>query len=333
MNINHYIQASQQLGEFLLSDNEELTAIIHKTSIYNSWFTIDNIHKSLRNIAIEMLNADKLTTWLNNYLIDYTSIEPKKVGIVAAGNLPMVSFHDILCVIFSGHQLQIKLSEKDKILLPFIFEKWIAYLPELKDKIEIVERLHNFDAVIATGSNNSARYFDYYFSKYPNIIRKNRNSVAILDGTETEKQLVQLGYDIFDYFGLGCRNISKIFVPDNYDFALLLKALKQHNYVEQHTPYMNNLDYQRTIYLMSQTKMLDINFINIVENSGYSSPIACLYYEMYSDEKQVLDRLKQDNEQIQCVVSHSAIEFGQTQMPSLSDYADNIDTMLFLKNL
>ena len=333
MNINHYINSAQQLGTFLLSEDEDLARIIHKTSIHNSWFSIENIHKSLRNVALEMLDADKLKAWLNTYLIDYTSIQSKKVGIVAAGNLPMVSFHDILCVIFSGHRLQIKLSEKDKILLPFIFDKWIAYLPELKDKIEVVERLHNFDAVIATGSNNSARYFDYYFSKYPNIIRKNRNSVAILDGTETEQQLVQLGYDIFDYFGLGCRNISKIFVPDNYDFALLLKALKQHNYVEQHTPYMNNLDYQRTIYLMSQTKMLDINFINIVENSGYSSPIACLYYEFYSDKNIVLEKLKQDSELIQCFVATSAIEFGQTQKPSLSDYADNIDTMLFLKNL
>ena len=333
MNIDKYIDATHKLGAYLLSDSEELSEIIYKTSIYNAWFAEYNVKQALNSIAKEFLNVGKLKSWISYYHTDYAALESKKVGIVAAGNLPLVSFQDILCVIMSGHQLQIKLSEKDKILLPFIFKKWIEFLPDLNDKITIVERLDNFDAVIATGSNNSARYFEYYFAKYKHIIRKNRNSVAVLDGSETEADLIHLGHDILDYFGLGCRNVSKIFIPENYDFTLLIQALKHLDYVEQHTPYMNNLDYQRTIYLMNQTPMLDIDFINIVENTSYASPIACLHYEYYIDIANVWSKLEQDRELLQCIVSKKDIGFGKTQQPSLFDYADNIDTMMFLKGL
>lgn len=335
MDVQNFINQTHQLGIFLSSSSDDLEDIIYRTSIHNSWFSIDNIRLALKNCSETFLNKEKLQTWLDFYAIDFKSKTPKIIGLVAAGNLPLVAFHDILCVLASGNRLQLKLSEKDKIMLPFILNKWIELLPELSERIEIVEKLNGFDAVIATGSNNTARYFEYYFGKYKNIIRKNRNSVAILDGTETPEDLIQLGHDVFDYFGLGCRNVSKIYVPSNYDFSNLIQAFKSFSYVDQHTPYMNNMDYQRTIYLMNQTPMKDIDFINIVENAGYSSPISCLHYEVYSDLNKVINQLENDKDQLQCIVSKDKrhLNFGKTQQPSLFDYADGIDTMAFLKDL
>jgi hypothetical protein len=321
------------LGKWLLSGSDELAAVIHQASLYNSWFSENNIRNAINNIALQYLDAEKLNNWLSTYNINYEAVQPKTVGIVAAGNLPLVAFHDILCVLMSGHRVQLKLSEKDNILLPFIFEKWTDFLPELQQKIEIVEKLNHFDAVIATGSNNTARYFEYYFGKYRHIIRKNKNSVAILDGSETAEQLQALAHDVLDYFGLGCRNVSKIYIPKSYDFSEFITNFKQFSYVEQHTPYMNNLDYQRTIYLMNGTAMQDINFINIVENQAYASPISCLHYEYYDDVESVIHQLKADENQIQCIVSKQHIPFGKTQQPTLSDYADGIDTMAFLNGL
>jgi hypothetical protein len=332
MNMQNRIRAAQQLADFLLSDDAELEEIIHRTYIHNYWFTPENIKYSIQNIAKEFLNEQKLTEWLSIYAINDDK-KPKTIAIVAAGNLPMVSFHDILCVLISGNILQLKLAEKDKILLPFVLKKWQSFDALLHDKINIVERLQDFDAVIATGSNNSARYFEYYFGKYKHIIRKNRNSIAILDGSESIEQLIALGHDVFDYFGLGCRNVSALLLPENYDFSNLLVAFQSFSFLDQHNAYMNNLDYQRTLYLMNQTKMLDINFVNIVENNALCSPISCLFYQYYKNNDEINSFINQENGNLQCIVGKGYLNFGQTQMPSLNDYADNIDTMQFITNL
>ena len=333
MNIERRITAFAALGDFVLKNPVSLQEIVNKTFIYNTWFTIDNINQALQNIAIEFLNKEKLENWISGYGSKITIHDTKTIAIVAAGNIPMVAFHDILCVLISGNKLQLKLSEKDQYLLPFLLEQLINIEPDFKELISIQFKLEKFDAIIATGSNNTAKHFAYYFGKYKNIIRRNRNSVAILTGEETKEDIENLGHDIFDYFGLGCRNVSKIFVPEKYDLYSLKDGLTKHIGVNQHNQYMNNLDYQRTLYLMNQTPLIDIDFINIVENNSLHSPISCLHVERYKTLEDVKKNIAEQTENIQCVVGKGYLEFGKSQQPGLSDYADNVDTMEFILNL
>jgi hypothetical protein len=333
MNIERRITAFAALGDFVLKNPVSLQEIVNKTFIYNTWFTIDNINQALQNIAIEFLNKEKLENWISGYGSKITTHDTKTIAIVAAGNIPMVAFHDILCVLTSGNKLQLKLSEKDQYLLPFLLEQLINIEPDFKELISIQFKLEKFDAIIATGSNNTAKHFAYYFGKYKNIIRRNRNSVAILTGEETKEDIENLGHDIFDYFGLGCRNVSKIFVPEKYDLYSLKDSLSKHIGVNQHNQYMNNLDYQRTLYLMNQTPLIDIDFINIVENNSLHSPISCLHVERYKTLEDVKKNIDEQSENIQCVIGKGYLEFGKSQQPGLSDYADNVDTMEFILNL
>ena len=333
MNIERRITAFAALGDFVLKNPVSLQEIVNKTFIYNTWFTIDNINQALQNIAIEFLNKEKLENWISGYGSKITIHDTKTIAIVAAGNIPMVAFHDILCVLISGNKLQLKLSEKDQYLLPFLLEQLINIEPDFNELISIQFKLEKFDAIIATGSNNTAKHFAYYFGKYKNIIRRNRNSVAILTGEETKEDIENLGHDIFDYFGLGCRNVSKIFVPEKYDLYSLKDGLSKHIGVNQHNQYMNNLDYQRTLYLMNQTPLIDIDFINIVENNSLHSPISCLHVERYKTLEDVKKNIAEQTENIQCVVGKGYLEFGKSQQPGLSDYADNVDTMEFILNL
>lgn len=333
MNIERRITAFAALGDFVLKNPVSLQEIVNKTFIYNTWFTIDNINQALQNIAIEFLNKEKLENWISGYGSKITTHDTKTIAIVAAGNIPMVAFHDILCVLISGNKLQLKLSEKDQYLLPFLLEQLIVIEPDFKELISIQFKLEKFDAIIATGSNNTAKHFAYYFGKYKNIIRRNRNSVAILTGEETKEDIENLGHDIFDYFGLGCRNVSKIFVPEKFDLYSLKDGLTKHIGVNQHNQYMNNLDYQRTLYLMNQTPLIDIDFINIVENNSLHSPISCLHVERYKTLEDVKKNIAEQTENIQCVVGKGYLEFGKSQQPGLSDYADNVDTMEFILNL
>ena len=332
MNIERRIAAFAALGDFVLENPVSLQEIVNKTYVYNTWFTIENTNQALQNIAIEFLNKEKLEKWLSAYEVSDTPVE-KTIAIVAAGNIPMVAFHDILCVLISGNKLQLKLSEKDKFLLPFMLDKLVEIEPEFKDKISIQFKLENFDAIIATGSNNTAKHFEYYFSKYKNIIRRNRNSIGILTGNETVEDIEQLGHDIFDYFGLGCRNVSKIFVPKDFDLYSLKTGLSKHIGVNQHNQYMNNLDYQRTLYLMNQTPLIDIDFINIVENKSLHSPISCLHAERYQTIDEVNNFIIEQKDNIQCIVGKGYLEFGKSQQPGLSDYADNVDTMEFILSI
>ena len=278
------------------------------------------------------MNKEKLEQWLSGYELTKSTV-PKTIAIVAAGNIPMVAFHDILCVLITGNKLQLKLSEKDKFLLPFILEKLVEFEPYFKDKISIQFKLENFDAIIATGSNNSAKHFEYYFGKYKNIIRRNRNSMGILEGNETVEEIEKLGNDVFDYFGLGCRNVSKIFVPKDFDLMSLKAGFSKHMHVNQHNQYMNNLDYQRTLYLMNQTPLVDIDFVNIVERKSLHSPISCLHVERYESIDDVNNFIIDERDNIQCVVGKKILEFGKSQQPGLSDYADNVDTLKFILSI
>ena len=299
---------------------------------HNGWFTKKNVLFAIEGWS-NLLIESNINQWLDNY--KFNSIEPKKVAIIMAGNIPLVGFHDFISVLISGHSVLVKQSSNDKHLLPYL-AKYLEYIaPELKGNIEFTEgKLNDFDMVIATGSNNSARYFEYYFKGKPSIIRKNRNSVAVLTGNETEEQLKALSEDIFRYYGLGCRSVSKLFVPKNYNFDAFFKAMYNWHPIINQAKYANNYDYNKAVYLMSEFDMLENGFLMIKEDESYSSPIATLFYEYYDSENELKNKIELDKEQIQCIVSSgfidSEIQFGQTQKPQLWDYADGIDTLEFL---
>ena len=325
------------LNELFYNDFNELIA---QVSIYNPWFTEQNIKKAIAAIA-ENLDKNSLSTFLAPYRTNFPeNKDPKRVAVIMAGNIPLVGFHDFLCVLLSGNRFVGKLSSDDKYLLPFLSKIIIKIEPTFFDYIEFTEgQLKNMQAVIATGSNNTARYFDYYFSKYPTIIRKNRNAVAVLTGKEKKEDLTRLGEDIFQYFGLGCRSVSKLFVPKGYIFDSFYESILSFQDIININKYGNNYDYNRTVYLMSSdTSLLDNNFLLLKESQQYASPIGVLFYEFYEDVEQLNRRLAQDAEQIQCIVSmdsaiERAIPFGQAQCPALNDYADGVDTMKFLLTL
>jgi hypothetical protein len=311
---------------------ENFANLIGLSQSHNGWFTPEHVLFSIQSWA-KALTEDNLNQWLSSY--DFSKTEPKKVGLVLAGNIPLVGFHDFLSVLISGHDVLVKTSSNDQHLLKFLANYLIAIEPKLNSKITFVEgKIKGFDAVIATGSNNTARYFEYYFKDKPSIIRKNRNSVAVLDGTETFEDLVNLGEDIFRYFGLGCRNVSKLFVPKGYNFEAFFKAMYEYRDVIHYEKYANNYDYNKAVFLMSNFQILDNEFLTIKEDVSYSSPISSLFYEFYENLENVKNRLENDIEQIQCIASNdlivNSVAFGQTQQPKLWDYADNLDTLEFL---
>lgn len=309
---------------------EQIDMAVH----YNGWFTKENVLFSLEEWS-KALSEENLEKWLKGYEFQG---EEKTIGLVMAGNVPLVGFHDFISVLISGHKVLIKLSSNDKKLLPILSDYLIAIDPDFSDKIEFTDgRMNDFDAIIATGSNNTARYFEYYFRNKPSIIRKNRNSIAVLTGKETQEELKLLGEDIFRYFGLGCRNVSKIYVPLEYNFDTFFNAMLPWAHLMNHAKYANNYDYNKAVYLMSNFKLLDNGFLILKEDSGFGSPIATLFYESYANKDSLIKTLEADRENLQCVVSQDLIEsevsFGQTQHPQLWDYADNVDTLAFLNKL
>ncbi len=301
----------------------------------NKWFTEENVHFALQNWG-DLLTETKLTAWLQAYDAKAPSLgTPKTVALIMAGNIPLVGLHDFLCILLTGNKALCKLSSNDSALITFIADYLIHVEPSLESKIEFKEgTINGFEAVIATGSNNTARYFEHYFGKVPHIIRKNRNSVAVLSGKESTSQLKGLGQDVFRYFGLGCRSVSKLFVPKSYDFDLFFKAIYAFHPIVNELKYGNNYDYNKAVYLMSEYLLKDNGFLLLKEDTGYASPIACLFYEYYENTADLETRLSQDREQLQCIVSDGfpmeSVGFGETQKPSLDDYADGVDTVDFL---
>ncbi|MFL0169240.1 acyl-CoA reductase [Tenacibaculum maritimum] len=302
---------------------------------HNSWFTKDNILFSIENWS-KALNEKDLTTWVSTETLGKNP--SKKIAIIMAGNIPLVGFHDFLAVLISGHNVVVKQSSNDEHLLPFL-AKYLEYVaPSLKGNILFTkDKLTNFDAVIATGSNNTARYFEYYFKDKPSIIRKNRNSCAIITGNETAEDFKNLSEDIFRYFGLGCRNVSKLFIPKGYNFDPFFKGMFHQQEIINNAKYANNYDYNKAVYLMSEFDILENGFLMIKEDQSYSSPIASIFYEYYDNIDNLKIKLYEEREKIQCIVANNFIEneipFGQTQHPKLSDYADGVNTLKFLSEL
>ncbi|MCH8331872.1 MAG: acyl-CoA reductase, partial [Bacteroidetes bacterium] len=326
MESKQYIESFSEWGKLFSSKaSGEFQDVVKKTSLQNPWFTEQGIHKALRSIQQNFLDEDHLNKWFSRYTIQPSA--SRNIGIVMAGNIPLVGFHDLLCVLASGHTATVKLSSKDPYLLPSMINLLSTVDETLADNVSFVEKLQDFDAIIATGSNSSSRYFHYYFDKYPNIIRSNRNSVAVLNGKESDEAIQLLGNDIFQYFGLGCRNVSKLYVPEGYSFDHFLKLMTENTHMMDHGKYKNNYDYNFTVFLMNKIPFLTNDSLMLLENEAIASPLACLYYEYY-DKQDTLDKMLSENiDAVQCVVSDAAIElpiqslgFGKTQEPELWDY-------------
>lgn len=335
MQLEQRIEAFHQLGQVLGSlPEEKLEHWCHAARSENAWFTSENVRLAIEGISF-FLEIDSLKKWTSNYSID--TKEPKTVAIILAGNIPLVGFHDFLCVLLSGHKVMMKLSSKDSKLFMLLLDELYNIEPSFKEKIKLANGpMKNFDAVIATGSDNSARYFDHYFSKYPNIIRKNRTSCAILTGKETAAEMQALGRDVFAYFGLGCRNVSKLFVPRGYNFQTILDSWASFSDIIHHHKFNNNYDYQKAILLVNQHPHLDTHYLLLCESDKLVSPIAVLFYEYYDSEDELINTILANRSKLQCIVGSEAyctVAFGQTQQPSVSAYADEVDTMAFLLTL
>jgi hypothetical protein len=332
MNLPYRIELLVRLGEYILSDDIHWREAKEKASRENGWFIPEFIELSATAIAHSFLQKDILEKWVTGYHLPAINHNPRHVGIVMAGNIPLVGFHDLLCVFISGHKAIIKPSSKDETLIKHLVTKIGEWDKEIHDLIRFAEMLKDCDAYIATGSNNSAGYFEYYFKKYPHIIRRNRTSVAILTGDESSSELEKLADDVYLYFGLGCRNVTKIYVPKDYDFIPLLTAFKKYDHLADHHKYKNNYDYNLAIHLLNKKYYMSNPSVLLVEDTSLFSPISQLNYEYYNSRHELTASLK-DNPAIQCIAGKNFVPFGQTQSPAITDYADGVDTLQFLANL
>ncbi len=333
MNYSQMVDVFSKLGDRFREINSE-TPLLQEAYLHNNWFTIDMQLKSIFAWA-DLLSKENLDQWLKNYPISVRT-EPKTVAIIMAGNIPLVGFHDLLCVLLSGNNALVKMSSDDKQLMSWVISTLIEIDPSLAEKIKIAEdyQLKNFDAVIATGSNNSNRYFEYYFKSKPNLLRKTRNSLAVLSGNETPEELDLLADDVFLYFGMGCRNVSKLLLPKGYNLEPMFIAFERYKDIINHNKFANNYTYHKALFLMNQDPHLDNGFLIVKQDDSLSSPLSVLMFQFYENEQDIQAFLELHKENIQCVVGNlphmNAVPFGKSQQPALTDYADGIDTMAFL---
>ncbi len=310
--------------------SSQLINLIETQHLKNPWFTPANVRMAIQSIARE-LTSENLERWTNSYPAIKEKLKPIRVGVIMAGNIPLAGFHDFLSILITGNSIIAKTSSKDVDLIRFIGDILSDLNPGFRNKIEFTEgTLSGFDAIIATGSDNSSRYFEYYFGKYPGIIRKNRNSVALIQGDETETELRLLGTDVFSYFGLGCRNISKVYVPRRYDFSLMIKSWDHFSRLTEHHKYISNYDFNKAVYLVNREKFIDTGFLLLRKNQSIQSPVAVLHFENYDSLEDVHKDIEKNRERIQCIVGRNNIPFGLAQSPALWDYADGKDTLEFI---
>ena len=334
MNLSQRINAFATLGERIDQiDPAELQEIIENVKNQNPWFTEENTKLSLRGIS-KFLKKVNLEKWTSSY--DLNPKDIKKIGVTMAGNIPIAGFHDFLSILIAGHRLMAKLSSQDSILIKWIAENLVSIEPEFSSYIAFQDRLNHVDAMIGTGSDNTARYFEYYFRKVPHIIRKNRSSCGVILGEETAEELKTLGQDVFTYFGLGCRNVSKLYVPEGYSLKGLLDSWTSYQNIIHHHKYCNNYDYQKSILLVNGVPFLDTGYVLLTENGALVSPISTVFYETYANQNDLSQKLDKHREKIQCLVSanawyKSSVPFGKAQLPDLWDYADHVDTLKFLE--
>jgi len=332
MNLQHRIDLLTRLGEYILSDDPVWTLAKERANLENGWFTEEFINLALKNIASSYLTKKNLEDWVQKYSFNGTAASNKRIGVVMAGNIPLVGFHDWLCVFISGKTACIKPSSKDRALITQIAEKIKQWDPGEGNRTLFADMLKGCDGYIATGSTNTSRYFEYYFGKYPHIIRKHRTSIGIISGNEGKTELENLTDDIFQYFGLGCRNVTKIYVPVGYDFTQLLEISARYGYLSNHHKYKNNYDYNLALLLLNKSKFLTNNLLLLTENPSFFSPISQLNFEYYSDLTEIKNSL-QHSESVQCITGNGFLPFGKAQCPALFEYADNKDSLEFLTQL
>ena len=332
MTLQQRIELLVHLGKYMNENNVEWREVKDKAFRANPWFVPEFIEQASTTISEQFLQKDKLDDWAAQYQLPAENSQPKTVGLVMAGNIPMVGFHDMLCIFVTGHYQVIKLSSKDEVLIKHLVEKMAEWNAEVNNCISFADKLKGCEVYIATGSNNSSRYFEFYFGKYPNIIRRNRTSVAILEGNETEEELEKLADDIQMYFGLGCRNVTKLYVPAGYNFEALLKALNKYEHFGDFHKYRHNYDYQLALLMMGNKLYMTNGTILLSQNASLFTAVSQVNYEVYDDRKKLEIELKH-HQDVQCAVGHGEIPFGKAQQPSLTDYADGIDTMKFLTGL
>ena len=339
--VEQHIEGFRKLGQYLREIKAQtreyapLFECIQKAQHHNGWFTQENCLKALRAWG-KVLHAGALQEWTSQY--NFGATAPKNIGLILAGNIPIVGFHDVLCVLLCGQNATIKLATTDSLLIPFLYQKLKEFSPLFKNRLHFTQdRLENFDAVIATGSNNAARYFEHYFAKVPHIIRKNRNGIAVLSGEESKEELAGLAQDIVQYFGLGCRSISKVYLPEGYDLNNIFGALYPHADLMDSAKYANNYDYNKAVYLMSEFDLLDNGFMLLREHDSFGSPVACLHYSFYKDIPSLEKELLEKAEEIQCVSTHLSlpqdVPLVKAQQPALCEYADGVDPISFLLEL
>lgn len=312
------------------AEYDKLNELVLRQFSLNGWFTNENVRKALLNLGME-LTEDKLSNWAASY--SYAQ-SPKKIGIIMAGNIPLVGFHDFLCVVMSGNTAVCKLSSNDSTLLQALASHLVQFIPEIESRIQFsAGKIGQIDAVIATGSDNSLKYFEQYFGQNPHIFRRNRTSLAIIDGNETPEQFKALGEDVFSYFGLGCRNVSHLLIPDNFDLSYFFEGIVSFGEVINNNKYGNNYDYHRAVYLMNQMPILDNNFVLLHENNELFSPLAMIHYHRYSSKNEVESYITRHNNDLQVIVGNEYMDFGTSQIPTLTDYADGVDVMKWLSEI
>jgi hypothetical protein len=329
MNLQQRINLLIRLRDYMVSDDLDWQAAKNQAMAENGWFTLEFVQLAIKNIVNSFLYLPLLENWISGNDIPDEQANPKNIGLIMAGNIPLVGFHDFLSVFISGHRQSIKPSSKDSVLIRHLAEKMYALQPATQEFVGFAEMMKGCDAYIATGSNNSSRYFDYYFAKYPRLIRRNRSSAAILNGNESDNDLKSLVDDVCQYFGLGCRNVSKIYVPDGYDFASLLRSFGNYGWMADHHKYRNNYDYQLTLLILNKQYYMTNGTILLVESKGLFSPITVVNFEYYSNKADVLSEIGQD-QGLQCLIGQDYLPFGKAQQPGLEDYADGMDTLQFL---
>lgn len=332
MNLQHRIYLLSRLGEYISGDSPDWRQVVERAGYENGWFIPEFVDSAAKNLAKSFLISEKLVAWADENHVPVLAPAPKKVGIIMAGNIPLVGFHDWLAVFISGHSAVVKPSSRDSVLIKHLMEKLATWDPAVAATTEFADMLKGCDAYIATGSNNSSRYFDYYFSKYPHIIRKNRTSVAILTGKETADELEGLADDVYLYFGLGCRNITKLYVPAGYDFVPLLDAFRKYNFLSDHHKYKNNFDYNLALHLLNKKYYMSNGSLLLVEEPALFSPISQLNYEYYTDADNLTESLRSSTE-VQSISGRGFVPFGQSQYPMLSDFADGVNTLAFLNTI
>ena len=333
MNLAARIEWASRLGEHLVSNHPNWLDAKDRAYRLNPWFIPEFIDLATHQIAHSFLEKELLEKWVNGANIPDQPAMPARIGLVLAGNLPLVGFHDWLCVFISGHHGHLKLSAQDAVLFEYIRELLVGWEPQLAPYLQVADRLNGLDAYIATGSNNTARYFEYYFGKYPHIIRKNRTSIAVLGGNETATELINLSNDLYPYFGRGCRNVTHLFVPRGYDFQPLLEAGSNYSYLSDQNKYKNNYDYQLALRILNKEYYMTNQIGLFVEQPALHAPISVIHYTYYDRIEEVETFVSQEAEQIQCRVGLGGYPFGATQKPDLGDYADGVNTLDFLRSL